>query len=291
MGRHIDMSHPLPYLEHLNDKDLEVLARAGAERDLESLRSRLLERPELLESLLTSPKLFDAIVNDSDEAISPRVTPFLVFAVLVHHAAQELITANYIPEWTGPGKRLPVFDVGPVREFLSSGANRFFLIELLASFVKVASGSIWVRTRRGYRRRRYSELDPVQLAEMVDLLPPAQRAGGYRRLGDVTLFLSGVFPDHTATHAPAVSERERLAASAGLASITALDDGKNLHFHEVVGASWYRRAAESARLFAGTTPRHLIEVADEFHNARRFLNVLTDRYLFELNTGLLRPGG
>jgi hypothetical protein len=76
-----------------------------------------------------------------------------------------------------------------------------------------------------------------------------------------------------------------------LASITALDDGKNLHFHEVVGASWYRRAAESARLFAGTTPRHLIEVADEFHNARRFLNVLTDRYLFELNTGLLRPGG
>jgi hypothetical protein len=176
-----------------------------------------------------------------------------------------------------------------LREFSSKGGSRFFLIELLSSFVKVASGSVLVRTRRGYRRRRYSELDPVQLADMVDLLPPAQRPGGYRRLGDVALFLSGVFPDHTASHPPNVRQRERLAVSAGVPPVAALDDGGDLRFHEIVGASWYRQAATTASAFMGSGADYLLEMADQFSQARRFLNVLADRYLHRYDTGLMYP--
>jgi hypothetical protein len=287
------MNYALLYLEHLSEQDLQLIARkAGRHDEPSELRAVLRDHPNVIEDVLASPELFAAIFDDDEsEAISPGVTPFLVFGALVHHTARELDTANYVPEWTGPGRRLPVFDVTPLREFLSSGASRFFLIELLASFVKVASGSIWVRTPKGYRRRRYSELDPVQLAEMVEMLPPGERPGGYRRLGDVVLFLSGVFPDHTATHPPALPERERLVASAGVAPATALADGTDLRFHEIVGANWYRRAVESAQVSVGRGPGVLLEVADHFSHARRFLNVLADRHLFRHESGLMRPSG
>lgn len=286
------MSYALLYQEHLSEQDLDLLARVGDEsHDPEDLSARLREQPELIEDLLASPQLFDTVFNDAPDGIPPPVTPFLVFSVLVHRMSRELMTASYIEEWTGPGHRLPVFDVNTLLEFVSVGANRYFLIELLSSFVRVASGSIWVRTRKGYRRRRYSELDPVRLAEMVDMLPPAQQPGGFRRLGDVALFLAGVFPDHTATHPPAVPARERLARSAGVSPITALDEGNSLDFHEIVGANWYRRAADLARASMGAEPSHLHQVADQFRPARRFLNVLTDRYLFRYDTGLMRPAG
>ncbi|HEX6300579.1 MAG TPA: hypothetical protein VF148_08965 [Acidimicrobiia bacterium] len=286
------MNYALLYLEHLSEQDLRLIARKAGRQDGPSELSAVVrDHPEIIEDVLSSPELSDAIFSDESEAVTPGVTPFLVFGALVHQTARELDTANYVPEWTGPGRRLPVFDVTPLREFLNSGANRFFLIELLASFVKVASGSIWVRTRKGYRRRRFSELDPVQLAEMVEMLPPRERPGGYRRLGDVVLFLSGVFPDHTATHPPALPERERLVASAGVAPVTALADGTDLRFHEIVGANWYRRAVESAQVSVGSGPGMLLEVADHFSHARRFLNVLADRHLFRYESGLMRPSG
>jgi len=285
------MDYALLYLEHLSEQDLKLLDRkAGRPGETKEFRAVLRDHPRIIEDTLASPELFDAIFGESEE-VSPGVTPFLVFGALVHQTARELETANYVPEWTGPGRRLPVFDVTPLREFLNSEGNRFFLIELLASFVKVASGSIWVKTRKGYRRRRYSELDPVQLAEMVELLPMRERPGGYRRLGDVVLFLSGVFPDHTATHPPALAERERLVASAGVAPMTALADGTDLRFHEIVGANWYRRAVESAQISVGRGPEVLLEVADHFSHARRFLNVLADRHLYRHDGGLMRPSG
>ncbi|MGA7269936.1 MAG: hypothetical protein WB239_02580 [Acidimicrobiia bacterium] len=278
------------YLEHLSDQDLDLIARVeGPRQGSRPLRARLRERPELIEGLLASPRLFEAVLGADPEELSPRSSLFLVFGVLVHRTARDLGQAAYIPEWSGPGRRLPVFDVASLREFAGRGASRFFLIELLSSFVKVASGSVLVRTRRGYRRRRYSELDPVQLADMVGLLPPAQRPGGYRRLGDVTLFLSGVFPDHTATHPPTVRQRERLAASAGVPPVTALDDGSDLRFHEIVGANWYRQAATTASTFVGSGADYLLEVADQFPQARRFLNILADRYLYRYDTGLMYP--
>jgi hypothetical protein len=284
------MRQALLYLEHLSDQDLDLIASVeGSHRQTEQLRARLRQRPELIEDMLASPRLFDAVLEAEPEQLSVRSSMFLVFGVLVHRTAQDLGTAAYVPEWSGPGRRLPVFDVGPLRQFSGQGANRYFLIELLSSFVKVASGSVLVRTRRGYRRRRYSELDPVQLAEMVDLLPPAQRPGGYRRLGDVALFLAGVFPDHTAANPPTVPQRERLAASAGVPPVTALDDGSHLRFHEIVGANWYRQAANAAGSFVGSAADYLLEVADQFSQARRFLNVLADRYLHRYDTGLMYP--
>lgn len=67
------------------------------------------------------------------------------------------------------------------------------------------------------------------LAGMLDVLPESRHRALHRRLGDLSLFLAGVFPDHTAGRA----------------------------FRPIEG------------------------VAERFVNARRALNLLADRHLFD----------
>ncbi len=144
-----------------------------------------------------------------------------------------------------------------------------------------------MRTERGYRRRRYSELDPVGLAEMVDSLPTGQQPAGYRRLGDVTLFLTGVFPDHTARHPVSEMHRDRLARLTGVDSEEAFDVDY-VQFLEKVGRSSYDRAAQGSSM-PPDGQRLLHDMAANFIPARRFLNYLADRYLHRLETGLMNP--
>ena len=286
------LNYPLLYLEHLSDRDLEIIARAaGAPDSASKLRDRLRDQPGNIDELLSDEALFEAVfgVESATSVVHVGMTPFLVFGVLVNKVARDLSETAFVPEWVGAGQRLPVFDVESLREFVADGVRRFFLIEFLASFTKVASGAVWVRTRRGYKRRRFSELDPVSLAEMVDSLPPQQRPGGYRRLGDVSLFLCGVFPDHTTRNALGELARARLARSAGIEGDQALADEDDVRFFEIVGPGWYGRAVDSASTTLGVGPTYLRDVADHFSDARRFLNLLSDRYLHRFDTGLMHP--
>lgn len=284
------LNYPLLYLEHLTERDVGLIAASVAGLgDSGSLRARLGEKPELIDDLLAEPVLYDAVFDQPDPVISTGVSPFLAFGILVNRAGRDLEAATYVSEWAGPGKRLPVFDVETMREFVEEGTRRYFLIEFLASFTRVASGTRWVKTRKGYRRRRYSELDLVRLAELVEELPAGRRSAGYRRLGDVALFLSGLFPDHTARHPLSPLERLRLSRSAAIDPEEALTDD-DLAFFESAGTAWYHRAVDSAAAAVGVGPRFLHDVADRFSPARRVLNYLTDRYLYRLDTGLAQPG-
>ena len=282
------LNYPVLYPEHLSDHDLGHLSRvAGWRGPAARFRAQLAGEPGMIDDLLADPRLFDAIFAAPDPGFGPPVTPFLAFGILVHRSARELRAADHVPEWVEPGRRLPVFDVAPLREFVDDGARRYFLIELLASFTKVAGGSTLVKTRRGYRRRRYSELDPVGLVELVEQLPPVQRPAGYRRLGDGALFLSGVFPDHTARRPLGSTELRHLVDSAGIPP--GFGDDRRLDLYEAAGAAWYRKAVDAAEALVGSGPEPLRDVADRFRPARRFLNYLTDRYLFRLDTGLAGP--
>ncbi|HJQ77721.1 MAG TPA: hypothetical protein VJ948_10750 [Acidimicrobiia bacterium] len=276
------------FVERLSEHDLRVLAGlSGAPGTVPALREQLADRPESIEPYLAHPDLYHVLFADQDPGMIPGLSPLLAFSSLVYQARRDLGSASYVPEWVGAGERLPVFDVESLRLFIDDTTRRYLIIELLNSFTRVASGTMWVRTPRGYRRRRFSELDPVHLAEMVESLPTAQRAGGYRRLGDVALFLTGVFPDHTARHPVSALGRARLARSIGVSN----DEGfgaEYLRFLEQLGSAWYGRAANTP--FLPTSFREsLEEMATGFTPARRFLNYVADRYLHRLDTGLMNP--
>ena len=125
----------------------------------------------------------------------------------------------------------------------------------------------------------------------------------YRRLGDLALFLTGVFPDHAGGHVltPIAAGRLRRAvgggaspssaeeldgagtsssgAGAGPSGVGAGDLG-DLRLLEWAGRRAYGLAWEATGGELGLSPA-LGYVAEHFRHARLILNLLTDRYLFE----------
>ncbi len=295
------------YADYLTEADLRLIARAvGASA---AAVAELAGDDAAIEGLLADPRVFSAVfgVASPGAPAAPEVlvfaSPFLAFGVAVHRAVADLAAMDYLPERSGLRQRVPVFDTPELRDFLGSAERRLFLAELLASFTRVASGRYRVPSRWGgsgpgsapgpgagsggrSRTRRFSELDPVKLAGLIEVAPEESRPGIYRRLGDVSLFLAGVFPDYSAMHAFGPVDVSRLLRSArvpagdrdGLAAAPALD------LLEYLGARWYRAALATAPV--RTARLDVVgEVAERFRQARRVLNHLADRYLVGSGTG------
>lgn len=273
------------FVKQLTDGDLRVLSVATGGTP-EELRARLLAEPAEVDRLLADERVVAALfAGEFDAAISP----WLVFGVAVHHAAADLQDASFVTERVVGAGRLPVFDVGPLRELVSTVERRMYLVGLLVSFTRIAGGVRWVRTPRGMRRRRWSELDPFHLAELVDEVAAWQRPALLRRMGDVALFLVGAYPQATSSLKVEPQRLVRLARSAGLdpggAYELTLGSEGMVGLLEVAGARWYREAAA-----AGVFVSVLEEFAERFPTARRFLGQLTDRYLHRIDTDWLpRP--
>ncbi|GAB3445486.1 hypothetical protein [Actinophytocola sediminis] len=259
----------------MTDSDLRLLSSALAMPTAELRRD-----PEALPTLLADPRVFEAILGEQAVARGrmAEVSPFLLFAVMVRRAEQELAFMSHVSERTGLRQRVPVFDTPQLIEFLADPVRRLFLIELLASFTRVASGRYRVQTRRGLRWRRFNELDPVRLAGLLDAVSDAERPGVYRRLGDVALFLTGVYPDYAAgDRALSTVDAMRLVRSAGVDQSMAAIPAIELYEH--LGARWYQSAWQLTRV---RTERLAVitDVAERFRSARRVLNHLADQHLF-----------
>jgi hypothetical protein len=281
------------YLSRLSDADLSLLVQSNddlrrSERPVEELRTR----PDLIESLIADPTSFEAVFGSiASENPVHIASPFLLFSVAVQRTAAELERANYITEWFGPRQRMPVFDVRELREFLADFEHRYFLTELLASYTHVSSGSVVVATRRGFRRQRFSELDMIRLASLAESTSGAQASPIYRRLGDLALFLTGVFPDHTALKGFSEIDQARLLRAAGLRpgvsdQPTGMPDfGQSaVELLEKVGARFYRTARELDTYAPPATHTLLEDLTAHFRDARRVLNVITDSFLFPFRT-------
>jgi hypothetical protein len=145
----------------------------------------------------------------------------------------------------------------------------------------VASGRYRVRGGGRPRTRRFSELDPVRLAGLLDGVPDAERPGVYRRLGDVSLFVAGVFPDYATLYGvgPASVARLLRAAQVPAAEQERLATVPAIELLEQLGARWYRAAHHLAPVRTARLDV-VADVAGRFQQARRVLNHVADRYLF-----------
>ena len=284
------------YLEHLTRTDVDLLVRVAADAAGPG-HEELRRRPERIETLLAEPAAYEAVFGSdaaSDDALV-GASPFLVFAVALERARVELVDLPYVQEWTGPRQRLPVFATEELRTFLDDPGHRLFLAELLASYTRVSGGTIALRRHGVVERRRFSELDLTAMAALLDLVTEEARPGLYRRLGDLTLLLTGVFPDHTARHRFAPIEVDRLARAlrpAGDAQSDRLFEALAVRgavgLLEQLGQRWYRLALEGAGHQAGTLAA-LGSVGERFVDARRALNHLTDQHLFRFRARWFPP--
>jgi hypothetical protein len=303
------------YADHLTDADLALLASVTQEVREPAWRAAaawLRGHPEHLAELIADQRVFQAVFGPGEQAAHATLaSPFLIFAVAVHRAASELESMDHVPERSGPRGRVPLFDAPELRDFLGSPARRLFLAELLGSFTRTAGGqysagprgddppssadrgasSASSSTVRGRpRARRFSELDLTRMAAQLENVPEADRPGIYRRLGDVALFLTGVFPDYAVAHAlgPVSAAGLLRAAQVPPRQHEELTAAPAIDLFEYLGARWYRVAwslapARTARLAV------VAEVADRFRQARRVLNHVTDRCLFPAGNPWFAP--
>ena len=267
------------YREHLTPSDLRLLARVAHPAD----PSGSAWIAPALGLKATHDEVFAASFDINGEIISP----FLVFAVAVHQVAAQLDTTVVTSEWVAPKQHLPVFDTPLLRDFLASEARRLFLAELLMSYTRVAAWTQYTRTERGWRRNKFSDIDPVQLAQLAAAVSDAERPGVWRRLGDLALFLTGVFPDHTATRELSPINEARLRRMVGIPSHLRLEDLPGsvgqlgaVGLLEAVGERSYQYAVRGVRPPLTEPVRVIAEVAERFRIARRVLNLVTERYLF-----------
>ena len=283
--------------ERLTDRDLDLLARVAGGHGEGARASVHLREPEEVERILALPQTFDAVFRQHAEDPLVLASPFVAFAILLAHTPSLFEELAFVPERIGPRRSVPVFEVEPLRELVADPLRRIFLADLLASYTHVASGAIWVKGRRGWRHQRFSELDPAQFADLILAVPPDQRLVLYRRLGDLSLFLSGVFPDHAEAHALAPIAVERLTrALAGAqpmgesqAKPLAPDLGALTQLESIGQRSYSLSWQGTLYRDVGFGPV-LAYAAEHFRHARMVLNVLTDRYLFLHRERWFPPG-
>ena len=298
------------YADQLTDIDLYLLWAEGRRGDHEgqghggrgghegqgaaspSRAAALLRHdPETIPALLDRPGVFDAIFGEQ-AVIAGRpllVSPFLIFAVAVHRARHDLTSMRHVTERIGLHQTVPVFDAPQLAGFVESAPRRLFLAELLVSFTR-NTGRYRVHTERGWRWRHLNELDPLRLAGLLTATAAEERPGVYRRLGDTALFLAGVFPDYTQNGALSPVDAARLVRTAGIGADgdpERMATAPAMELFEHLGACWYRNAWQTSR--HRTRQLEVVaDVAERFHQARRVLNLITDRYLFPLGAD---PGG
>jgi hypothetical protein len=248
---------------HLGESDLRFLVETVAtnRRDYDHIVNLVRGKEDLIEPMLEDPKLMERLFRDEQAFV--RISPHLLFSVLLRRVRMDLEKETYIFEVESGGKRIPVFEAPAVAALLQDKQICDYLAQMLASFVRTNSGVIYWRERGAWHKKQFSDIDIDDMMELARIIDPEMRPALYRRIADLALFLTGIFPDHAT----------RLAAR----PTTLFSSRRTLKDYEQQGKRFYRVAEretdqDQARPILAT-------LAGQFTLARRALNSLSDRYL------------
>lgn len=232
------MSPILLPLEHLNDADLDFLAGAVSPRpDARDRIARLLrDGGDVIERALDDHRTHRALFQGG--AAVQRLSPYLLFAVLLSHR-RRLRTAQ------GSGTNL-----------LACPWTRHYLAELLVDFSSMPPGTVHVSLAGRTFRCLVHEVDLPSLQKLALLAAEPDRLSIYRRLGDLTLFLSSVAP---ATSASGSGEGQRPAPPCTEEEL------------EREGRRFYQLAAQHRGAAASYLSRTLAPLAAHYGEARGVL--------------------
>ena len=258
---------------NFTDKDLDFVVENAAPgaNDPEALKKLVREDPEFRAAMVGDKSLLDRAL--SDDEIFLHISPSLYFEILLRRSYHELETITYTEEREGRAS-IPVFDTSEVLEFMERPGVVEYMASMMASFTRIHSYTAPVRVRKGIRRRvRYNDMDIDSLVKFAANADPEQRFGYYKRIADVCLFLSGVFPDS------AQRGYGRMVGGAALPSTGIRRMRRTIEDYEREGRRFYglaeghpaARALELSSVFG--------ILRDNFTSARKPLNVVATRFL------------
>lgn len=255
----------------LTEKDLDFVIREVAPNygDTGQLRRLIISDKEFRNAFIGHDRVFRKIMNDDEVLL--EISPILYFEVLLRQALKQMERAGHTLEmaWTG---EIPVFDADDVVRLVSEKAVLEYLAGMLSSFTRTESRVVPVRVAKGvWRRVRYSDMDIDSLLRLCQGLEGERRFGYYRRIADLCLFITGIFPEYTYfDYRHPVSRPVMSPVWAGR---------RGLQEYEELGRTFYRLAAEmeSARKLELVGVFRVL--CDNFSIARKPLNFITRYYL------------
>lgn len=240
--------------------------RADAEHVVDLLRDDV----NLLDAMLQDDRLFEQLMDDEQGLVS--VSPLFFFRVLLLRARRDLQKEIYTIEHRQQQK-VVLFDANRVVDLLDMPEVSDYLATMLASYTRTNSTTIPIRVRQGvWQRVRVSDLDVDSLIRYAQLLDEEQRFWAYRRIGDASLFLTSIFPEHiSAQQLYPQSRQPRLRFKGSL--FHTLED------FEGYGRSFYRLAAQHPQAKREGLDGVLNTLSEHFILAEKPLTFIAARYL------------
>lgn len=245
-----------------SESDLRFVVETVApeRRDPERVVDLLRDKEDLLAPLLEDPRLAERLLNERDVFV--RVSPYLLFAVLLRRLRRDLESRSFVLEADAQGRRLPVFAAREAASLLDAPELREYLVEMLCSFVRAHTGTLYWRERGVWRKRKFSDLNLDDLIALCQLVEAQFRPPLYKRAADLALFLAGIYPDYGSLRRPV----RRWTSG-----------GRTLPEYEREGRRFYSLAARKP---TRPWPAEVFEaMAERFTLARDVLNTLSEHYL------------
>ena len=252
------------------DLDFIVNEAAPEAQNKERLKELLLEDKDFRKALVGDEKVFQRVTTDDE--IFLKISPTLYFEVLLRKALTELEVASHTLERAGR-QSIPVFDAREVVELLSDPAVLDYLAQMLASFIRIQSYTVPVRVRPGVRRRiHYNDMDIDSLLRFAVTLDEEHRFAYYKRIADVCLFISGLFPEYAFLD-------YRYPATGQVRPLTVGRIRRSVEDYEEEGRRFYGLAEEHemARVLQLTEVFGLLR--ERFNQARKPLSFISAHYL------------
>lgn len=256
----------------ITDADLDFIVNEAAPeaQNKDRLKEVLVEDKDFRKALVSDDKVFQRVTTD--EEIFLKISPTLYFEVLLRKAVAELEVASHTLERAGR-QSIPVFDAPEVVELLSEPSLLDYLAQMLASFIRIQSYTVPVRVRPGVRRRiHYNDMDIDSLLRFAVTVDEEHRFAYYKRIADVCLFISGLFPEYAFFD-------YRYPMSGQTRTLTTGRIRRSIEDYEEEGRRFYGLAKEHemARML------HLTEVfgllRERFNQARKPLSFISAHYL------------
>jgi hypothetical protein len=247
---------------------IETLMPGAA--DHEDTAAHIREDVELITAMLDDERLFQRLMVDEEALV--HVSPWLFFTVLLRRARRDLEKEAFTLERRARQK-VVLFDTDQVIQLLEQEPVQDYLATMLASFTRVNNVTVPVRVRKGiWRRYRTSDLDVEGLIRYCQSLDETFHFEPYKRIGDVCLFLSGIFPEHLdAQYRYPLSGKLRPGIRSRI--IRSRED------YESHGRAFYRLAAEHERAKFEGVDAVLTTLSENFILAEKPLAFLAGRYL------------
>lgn len=258
-------------LLELSEKDLTFVVETVAtrRRDHDRIRDLVRDKPDLVDIMLDDEKLFARVI--SDDEIFLKISPYLLFTILLRHARKQLKEKNYTLETVAYKKKIPVFDGPEVSRLLDDAGLHDYLVDLLSSFTRTTSTTLYFRVGERIYRRKFSDLKLEDMVRLSEVIEESSKFPVFKRIGDISLFITGMFPEN------ALPEGEAGAHE----GIPGFPERGRLSFEEYneAGRKYYHLAAGCYEAAALGLEEILHTLAEKFSLARKPLNLISDQYI------------